>query len=180
MVDVRHVTIRASQLLQAFRKMKPELSVLIKSSFSRYSGNPVSIYAASLTSDDGDRLLVIQKDGAFNSEKKEGFALIVDTPTLKDFDMVFGSERFLDGLTAYQDLIACEGVILDADVQKHKPDNSIEMDGLTANGKINWRFNEVSNGQAAVLAICLYFRELTGFDTAMGGFEQIDGFFITI
>lgn len=152
----------------------------INAAFSRYAGEALSIYAAVLTSRDGRKVMTIAKKGKHSTRKDSGMALIVDAATQENFDMLFASERFLEGLTAYHDLLASHSLVMDESLMQYKPDNSIEMDGLTQNGKINYRFNEVNNGQAAVLAICLYFRELSGFETAMNTMAHWETYFVTI
>ena len=152
----------------------------INAAFSRYTGEAVSIYAAVITTRDGRKVLTIAKKGKHSIKKDVGMLLIVAAATQNNFDMLFDSERFFEGLTAYHDLIASHALVMDESLMQYKPDNSIELDGLTQQGKLNYRFNEVNNGQAAVLAICLYFRGLSGFDTAMDVMDRWGELFITI
>ena len=152
----------------------------INAAFGRYAGEAVSIYAAVIDAGDGSKVLTIAKKGKHSLRKELGMVLIVDAPTQGNFDMLFGSERFLEGLNAYHDVLAAGVLVMDEVLMQYKPDHSIEMDGLTPNGRINYRFNEVNNGQAAVLAICLYFRGLSGFDSAVGLMDAMESYFMSI
>ncbi|TDR30686.1 hypothetical protein [Hydromonas duriensis] len=152
----------------------------INAAFCRYAGEPLSLYAAVLSASNGRQVMTIAKKGRHSTRKESGMLLIVDAATQENFDMLFTSERFLDGLNAYHDVLNSQSLVIDESLMQYKPDNSIEMDGLNQNGSINYRFNEVNNGQAAVLAICLYFRELTGFIKSIDSMSQWEQCFMTI
>lgn len=147
----------------------------INAQFTRYSGEPLSMYAVAI-----DGVLVIAKKGKPSTKKDNGMALLVDSATQENYDMLFASDRFMDGLNAYFDLKSCGKITIADDLAQYRPDNSIEVDGLTQAGKINYRFSDVSNGQAAVLAVCLYYREHDGFSAAMNMSEKMTNFFMSI
>ena len=83
-----------------------EDSGLICATFTRYQGQPVSIKSGVELEEDGSLCLYFMEEDATNFEGKEQYTVISDSPTSRDFNVLFTADQFSEALQAYNELKA--------------------------------------------------------------------------
>ena len=130
-----------------------------------YAGKPCTLFSAY---NEESEILVISKDTDFRRERREGCFVITNDPDIER-DALFTEEQFHEAIGAYYAL--AQGISMDGkssklaflnQVQRANPAQSIEKDGMDANGQ-KYRISEnISCLQIAALATCWHFNQRFG------------------
>ena len=134
-----------------------EDSGLICATFTRYQGQPVSIKSGVELEEDGSLCLYFMEEDATNFEGKEQYTVISDSPTSRDFHVLFTTDQFSEALQAYNELKASGCIDIPDELLKHQVGDSIQVAGINDNGKFRYDVDGLTNGNMAILATCLYF-----------------------
>ena len=138
-------------------EVENEDSGLICATFTRYQGQPVSIKSGVELEEDGSLCLYFMEEDATNFEGKEQYTVISDSPTSRDFNVLFTADQFSEALQAYNELKASGCIDIPDELLKHQVGDSIQVAGINDNGKFRYDVDGLTNGNMAILATCLYF-----------------------
>lgn len=150
----------------------------IHAAFNAAFGESVSIYAAVV-----DETLVIAKLSGFNTKQDDGMVLITNN-RLINADFYLENSDFQAAYQAFQSLVSLGKCVIQQDLARYKLDNVIDYIGQKDNGEENFNIAALSNGNWAILGICLYFYRHVytsqKFDMAMDVFHEMENFFVSI
>jgi hypothetical protein len=131
----------------------------IQSSIVGYSGKPCSLFSAY---DEESKVLIVSVEADYRRERRDGCLIITNDPDI-DRDMLFSEDDMKAAITSFFSLQG--GMAMDnksnrlvfADkAARANPAQSIEKDGMDANGQ-KYRISEnITCAQIAALATCNY------------------------
>ena len=118
------------------------------------NGKAATVFAAFDPSN--DVLLIAREAEAYESSERPGFLHITNQARDEHHDAVFTDDDTHEAITAYLELDGLGLLTISPKVQRLTPSNKIERDGMDSSG-MKYRIQpDISNGQVAVLAACLY------------------------
>jgi hypothetical protein len=133
--------------------------ISIQSSIVGYSGKPCSLFSAY---DEESKVLVVSVEADYRRERRDGCLIITNDPDIER-DMLFSEEDMKEAISSFFSLQG--GMAMDnksnrlvfADkAARANPAQSIEKDGMDANGQ-KYRISEnITCAQIAALATCNY------------------------
>lgn len=97
------------------------------------------------------------EEDTINFEGKDQYTVISDSPTCRDFNVLFTADQFSAALQAYNELKASGCIDIADELLKHQVGDSIQVAGINDNGKFRYDVDGLTNGNMAILATCLYF-----------------------
>lgn len=103
--------------------------------------------------DEDTGIFFVAKQITNRTDRAADDALLVSNMDLPVCDFRFTDDDFREAVSSYFDLTAMGTLNIHGDLQRHRPDNKIEVDRVDESGKKYRIAPDIDNGQIAVLAI---------------------------
>ena len=143
---------------------------LVCATFKQYADKPISILA--VLSKDG--IIIADHEPALNFAKPD-FVNIADYVCFDGLDMIFKPEQLRKSIDIYRQLKSSRLIEYDTSMLRHDVNSSIQTTGLKDSGRFDYEVANLTNGQAAVLAICLLYSSMNLADSCIAMTNRIMG-----
>lgn len=128
--------------------------VNLRINIAGFAGSSCSLFAA--YNPDRDLLLIAKESSEYEPGQREGFLKITNQVRDGAYDALFGDDQMEEAIKAYFDMESLGLLSLSQGVQRHNPGTKIERDGLSDTG-MKYRISpDMTSGQVAVMAACLF------------------------
>lgn len=112
-------------------------------------------------------------------KRRRGCAVLTNDPLSDDHDLLFTEDALRQAIADYYTFVGRDLLVLDDKVSRFNPQSVIEADGIDERGR-KYRFaTNISNGQVAVVAMCWFALQQSGFASQIAALDDYADLSIT-